>query len=133
MKMEYNYKTPEEAIISLEKAYSNNDLDAVIASKDFEAEALLMLEQASYNYDLSDKELIKETAKLLEQGLIKSLNDNGFPNFDDLEREFSPLERFRDNIYVIDEKIIYSDNTSYVNRIYVINRENEWKVVTIDE
>ena len=131
--MKYSYKTPEEAIISLENAYSNNDLEAVIASKDFETEAILILEQVSNTFKITDKELIKETAELLELSLIKSLQENGFPNFENAEREFSDLQKFRDNIYVLNEKIIYPDNTSYVNKIYVINRENEWKVVTIEE
>lgn len=131
--MEYSYKTPEEAIISLENSYSNNDLEAVIASKDFETEAILMLEQANYDYDLTDKKLVQETAELLKVSLVKSLQENGFPSFENLERDFSDLQKFRDNIYVLNEKIIYPDNTFHVNKIYVINRENEWKVVMIEE
>lgn len=131
--MKYSYKTPEEAIISLENAYSNNDISAIIASKDFETEALLFLEQASYDYDLTDEVLIKETAKLLEVNLIQSLVENGFPNFNNLERVFFNLQKFRGNIYVIEERIIYSDGTFHNNRIFIINKNDEWKVVTADE
>ena len=131
--MKYRYKTPEEAIISLENAYSNKDFEAVVASKDFETEAIFMLEQATYAYDLTDKKLVQETAELLKVSLIKSLEENGFPSFENVEREFSDLQKYRDNIYILNEKIIYSDNTFYVNKIYVINLEHEWKVVTIEE
>lgn len=131
--MNYTYSTPQEAILSLEKAYSNNDLNAIIASKDFETEAKLMLEQTTYSYDLKDEEIIKETAKLLQLGLIKSLKENGFPNFNNLKTEFSEALKFRENIYVLNEKITYPDGTVYSNRIFVSKNDNLWRVVLIEE
>jgi len=131
--MTYNYSTPENAILSLELAYTNKDLEAVLNSKDFIAEAKIILENASYEYGLSDNELISETAELLKLTLIRSLQENGFPDFIDAQVEFSGLSFYKDNLHHIEEIITYPDGTCYNNKIFLIFDGFEWKVATIEE
>jgi hypothetical protein len=131
--MNYSYNTPEEAIISLETAYNNNDLEGIFNSKDFIEEAKLILEQTSYSYDLSDKELLEATAELLQLGLTQSIQENGFPNFTNVKTELYGLEEFRKDIFVINERIIYPDNSTYETRIFLSCKNNIWKVATIEE
>jgi len=128
--MKYKYNTPEEAIISLETAYTAKDLEAVIASKDFGAEAKIILESKSY--EITD-DLIIEVAKLLELSLTKSLSDNGYPNFKAARREFSKLDKLKDNIYFIEERIFYPDNTCHINEIFLSNKDGLWKVAMVKE
>lgn len=131
--MEYTYNTPEEAIASLENAYNNNDLVAIINSKDFIEEAKFVLEEAKYEFDATDELLLEETAKLLQMGLTQSLKENGFPDFSHLKSELYGLEKVNDVIYVINQKITYPDNTTYKTRIFLSYKNNVWKVALIEE
>lgn len=131
--MEYTYNTPEEAIRSLEKAYDNKDLEAIINSKDFKEEAKLILEQTKYKNDLDNLELIYETAELLKLSLIKSIKENGFPDFSNLKSEIFNLEKFRSNIYVVNERITYPDGNIYETRIFLSFKENIWKIALVEE
>jgi hypothetical protein len=127
--MEYKYNTPEEAIISLEKAYSNQDLDKVIASKDFETEAKLILQSSAM--DLT-KEIVKETAELLRLSLIEHIQSNGYPNFNDAERVFSDLSEIDENLYFLEETLIYSNGEKYINKILLTRNDNQWRIVTTE-
>ena len=130
--MEYNYKTPEEAIISLELAYTNQDLEAIISSKDFVAESLILLERATYDYDTSDSSIVEETVELLKLSLIQHLQENGFPNFENIKRKFTEIQHLKDNIYHLEETLRYPDNTSFKNKVYLSNTEGLWKIVMIE-
>ena len=129
----YSYTTPEEAIKSLETAYTNNDLAAIINSKDFICEAKFILESAAIEYDLDDDEIVLETAKLAELSLILSLQKNGYPDFTDLKSEIYDLQRFRENIYFVNERISYPDGFVYVTRIFLTLKNDVWKVALIEE
>ena len=130
--MEYTYNTPEEAIASLEAAYNNNDLEAIINSKDFIEEAKMILDQKD-DFDSNDPEVVELTVELLQLGLIQSLKENGFPDFSHLKSELYGLEKVNDVIYVINQKITYPDNTTYETRIFLSYKNNVWKVALIEE
>jgi hypothetical protein len=129
----YSYNTPEEAIKSLEKAYTNNDLDAIINSKDFICEAKFILEDTTFSLEVENRQLIEETAELLKLTLIQSLLKNGYPDFTDLKSEIYGLQGFRDNIYVVNEKVKYPDNSVFVTRIFLSYNDGIWKVALIEE
>ncbi|THD32380.1 MAG: hypothetical protein DI588_07100 [Flavobacterium johnsoniae] len=131
--MEYTYETPEKAIISLELAYTNQDLDAIMSSKDFVAESLILLERATYNYDTSDTSIVEETAELLKLSLIQHLQENGFPNFENAKREFTEIQHLKDNIYYLEEILLYPDNTSFKSKVYLSNTDGLWKIVMIED
>ncbi|WP_312351979.1 hypothetical protein [Sphingobacterium multivorum] len=131
--MEYTYKTPEEAIISLKLAYTNQDLEAIMSSKDFVAESLILLERATYDYDTSDTSIVEETAELLKLSLIQHLQENGFPNFENIKREFTEIQHLKDNIYHLEETLLYPENTSFKNKVYLSNTNGLWKIVMIEE
>lgn len=124
--MEYNYNTPEEAIISLEKAYSNKDLKNIIASKDFETEAKIILHRS--NITLTN-ETINETAELLKLSLIEHLQSNGYPSFGDVKREFSDLSEIDHNLYFLDETLHYDNGESYKNKVFLTVINDKWKIV----
>jgi len=124
--MKYIYNTPEEAILSLEKAYTNKDLKNIIASKDFETEAKIILHRS--NITLTN-DTIKETAELLKLSLIEHLQSNGYPNFGDVKREFSELNEIEHNLYFLDETLHYDNGESYTNKVFLTLIDEEWKIV----
>jgi len=128
--MEYDYTTPQKAIISLELAYENKNLEAVINSKDFVTEAKLILE--SKLYELNDQ-IIDEVSKVLELSLTQNLKENGYPKFSDARREFSKMNKLKDNIYFIEQRIFYPDNTLHINKVFLSETDNIWKVAMVEE
>lgn len=128
--MNYNYNTPEQAIISLENAFSNKDIVNVVASKNFEAEAKIVLQRT--NVEL-DEETIDLTAKLLELSLVEYILNNGFPDFSMVKRQFSELSEIDDDLYFIEETLIYEDGKTYSNIIFLTVEDNKWKVAMNEE
>ncbi|KOS05115.1 hypothetical protein AM493_02975 [Flavobacterium akiainvivens] len=128
----YNYTTPVEAIISLEKAYVNKDLDGVLNAKDFVAEARLIIAQRSDD-DYNDEDTVLEVAQLLKLALIKSIEDNGFPDFTGVNRDYSDVYHVTGNLYTVIEEIFYNDGTFFVNKIFLTVTDGVWKVAMIEE
>ena len=115
-------------------AYTENDLHAIIASKNFRAEAKLVLEKnEGDSYDPDDKELIAETAALLELALVTQLEKNGFPDFTGVRREFSNLYHIEGDLHAIKEELIYPDETFFVNKIFLTVNNGIWKVAMVEE
>lgn len=131
--MIYNYDTPENAIISLENACSNEDLENVILSKDFVTEAKIILRQASVDFDFNDEIIINESAELLELSLIQYMQEKGFPNFTGVVREFSELTEVEPDLFSIVEVLNYPDDEKFTNTIYLSKLNNQWKVVMTGE
>jgi hypothetical protein len=130
--LNYSYNTPEEAIESLERAYTNNDLEGIINSKDFIEEAKMILNQKD-DFDSNDFEVVELTAELLQLGLTQSLQENGFPDFSHLETELYGLQKVNEIIYIINEKITCPDKTIYETRIFLSCKNGIWKVATVEE
>ncbi len=126
MNVEYDYTTPKDAVLSLEKAYSKCDLNGIMAAKDFSYEAELVLLQAGKKIN---QELINETAELLKLSLIKHIQDNGFPSFENSTKEFTEVEKIRKDLFQLEESILYENGEKYVNKIYLSLKEGFWKVV----
>lgn len=132
--MIYNYNSPQEAIISLEDAYTGKDLHGVLAAKNFKAEAKLILEKNNGDdYDPNDKEALLETATLLELSLVTQLEKNGFPDFTGVRREFSNLYHIEGDLHAIMEELIYPDDTFFVNKIFLTVNNGIWKVAMVEE
>jgi len=128
--MFYNYDTPEQAIISLENAFSKKDIVNVVASKNFEAEAKIVLQRT--NVEL-DEETIDLTAKLLELSLVEYILSNGFPDFSMVERQFSELSEIDNNLYFIEETLIYENGETYSNIVFLTFENEKWKVAMNEE
>lgn len=124
--MNYNYDTPEQAIISLENAYSKMDIANVIASKDFIAEAKITLQRADFEFT---EETIAETAKLLELSLIENIQNNGFPDFTNAKRQFSEISEIDNNLYFLEETLEYESGETYTNLVFLTVSDRKWKVV----
>jgi hypothetical protein len=124
--MNYNYDTPEQAIISLENAYSKMDIANVIASKDFIAEAKITLQRADFE---CTEATIAETAKLLELSLIENIQNNGFPDFTNANRQFSEISEIDNNLYFLEETLEYESGETYTNIVFLTVIDRKWKVV----
>lgn len=120
------FETPEAALSSLEAAYKANDLNAAILCKSFEKEAEEML-YARFDKKVITKNVIKETAELLELTYRKSIIDNGFPDFSDIKCEATSEIQPNGNA-ILTEKCLFSDGGYSVQKIKAYKVDGNWKV-----
>ncbi len=126
-----NFETPEGAILSIEEAYNDGDLDKVIECKDFIEEAKLMLKKIGKFVD--EEEVIKASAEALRLSFIKGVQENGLPNFKKIKRAFPKREKVSDNHYIITEVCIYPDGQKSIQRLNTYKTEKGWKVLNLED
>ncbi len=79
-----NFDTPEAAVQSLESAYVSKDIDAVVAAKDFDAEAHFIL----YKSDpalAADTQVVNQAARVLERSFRVQIQSRGFPQYEKIQ------------------------------------------------
>ncbi len=119
--------TPEGAIVKIETAYGNNNIEEVMACKDFVQEAKMML--AKLGRDKLNSELIDKTAEVVKLSFIKSLQDNGLPNFTDVKRAFPKREKVSENHMIITEVLYHPDGNNSMQRLNTFKSSDGWKVL----
>lgn len=120
-----DFSTPEGAIICIEQAYTDKDIERAIACKDFDAEALLM----ANDQGIKDPPTIDEISKLLRLTFIRYLQEEGFPDFSNIKRAFIEREKITDEHWIITEVIYYPDGTNSMQRMNMYLTENGWRVM----
>ena len=118
--------TPEGAIISIENAYDEKDIQKVIECKDFYIEAQLMAKKMKV---FNNPEIIDELCEALKLSCIKYLNDNGMPSFKNVIRAFPKREQISNKHFIITEVIYYPDGSESQQRINTYLTDNGWKVL----
>ncbi|WP_029285062.1 YegJ family protein [Pedobacter sp. R20-19] len=121
-----DFKTPEGAILSLEKAYDNQDLEAALACKDFNEEAKIMLSTLSMEID---EEMVSNTAEVLELSFINNIKEHGFPNFSNLQNAFPVREKIDDTHYIITEVCWFPDGGISIQKLNTYKSAAGWKVL----
>jgi len=119
--------TPEGAIVKLEEAFNNEDIEAAIACKDFALEAKLMLESMR-SEDINDA-LIEKTSEVLKLSFLKSLKEHCIPNFKGLKQAFPSREKIGENHMVITEVCYYPDGSKSLQKLNTYKTSNGWKVL----
>jgi len=119
--------TPEGAILCLENAYDERDIDKAVSCKDFYTEAKLMLQKMP-NLD-GDDDMIKQTAEVLELSFVKYTTEAEWPNFSTLKRAFPLREQITDDYWVITEICWYPDGGKSVQKLGTSKTATGWKVV----
>lgn len=124
-----NLETPEGAILSLEEAYDNDDLEKSLACKDFHKEAEFMLKK-TIQIEI-DKELIDKTAEVLKLSFIKNMTDNGFPKFKDVKRAFK-RQNLSDEQCLVTEICYYPEGGKSEQKLNTYKINDQWKVLGLE-
>lgn len=119
--------TPEGAIVKIESAFNEDNIEKAIDCKDFHKEAELML--AKFGKENMGPELIEKTAEVLKLSFIKSLQENGIPKFNDIKQAFPRREKINDNHMVITEVCYLSDGGKSVQKLNTYKSGGSWKVL----
>lgn len=119
--------TPEGAIVKIESAFNEDNIEKAIECKDFHKEAELML--TKFGKENLGTELIEKTAEVLKLSFIKSLQENGIPKFKNIKQAFPKREKINDNHMVITEVCYYPDGNKSVQRLNTYKSSGSWKVL----
>ncbi len=122
-----SFDTPEGAINALEYAYDTQDLEKVLACKDFVKEAEILLKPMEVEVDT---ELIEQTAEVLQLSFVKNIQEHGFPDFSDMiSKAFVSREYVAKNHYIITQVCTYKNEKS-VDRLNTYQTEYGWRVLS---
>lgn len=116
----------------LEDACRRNDLDAVVAAKDFRKEAELMLRRL--HADLPDEATIASTAEVLESAFRMEMT-GGMPDFSTIRSRFTRKVPYpgADRTVVLFEAFEYTDGSSSTQRLLVTDTQSGWRVLNVLE
>ncbi len=120
--------TPEGAIMKIEKAFNENNIEKAIECKDFNKEAELMLLKMG-KLEL-DAEIIEKTGDVLKLSFIQSLQENGIPKFENIKQYFPKREKINDNQMIITEVCYYPDGSRSVQRLNTFKTQDGWRVLS---
>jgi len=127
-----NFETPEGAILCIENAYNEGDLDKVLSCKDFFEEAKLMLHKNGVLQKLNEeqkKEMIETVAETLQLSLIKEIQENGMPDFKNCIRAFPVREKLSSVHWIITEVVYHPNGSKTSQRINTYRTELGWRVL----
>lgn len=123
-----DFDTPEGAILSLEQAFREKDLNKALACKDFYFEAKLMLCKMEFG---PDEEMIRNTAEVLEASFLKYMEEHGLPDFTGITSAFTRREKIDDKYWVITEVCFYPDGGTSEQRLNTYHTAQGWKVLNV--
>ncbi|MEM9548810.1 MAG: DUF2314 domain-containing protein [Bacteroidota bacterium] len=120
--------TPEGAIVKIEHAFNEDNIEKAIHCKDFRKEAELMLAKMGKGELGSD--IIDKTAEVLQLSFIKSLQDNGIPKFSGIKQAFPKREKISDRHVIVTEVCYFPDGHKSIQRLNTYKSEDGWKVLS---
>jgi hypothetical protein len=119
-----DFSTPEGAVLALEDAYRQRDIEAAVNAKDFMQDAFYFL-GLQFGSDLGKT---KELASALEINFRSQMTEEGFPSYSDTETSFVKKET------VSAEQVILTQRckrgvASRDMRLLVVKTDRGWRTV----
>ncbi|SIS75143.1 Uncharacterized conserved protein YegJ, DUF2314 family [Zobellia uliginosa] len=125
-----DHDTPEGAILALEEAYDQDDLEKSLSCKDFKKEAEFLLKK-SVQIEIDD-ELIENTAEVLRLSFIKNMQENGMPKFKGIKRAFQRQNLSKEHC-IVTEICRFPDGGLSRQRLNTYKVDGQWKVLGLEE
>ena len=125
-----DYSSPQSALLSLEKAYAEEDLDSAVAAKNFYVEAREMLKNIK-NINNPDEQLIQETAHVLELSFRNYIKNNGFPDFKNIKCSILKTKKLSDEIVELTEKCVFADGDYSIDKIHAARKNGKWGIIIL--
>ncbi len=125
-----NFDTPEAAVQSLESAYVSKDIDAVVAAKDFDAEAHFIL----YKSDpalAADTQVVNQAARVLERSFRDQIQSRGFPQYEKFKCSITGREAILPTLVRLTEDCRLPGGHSLKQTFSTLQTQRGWRVVAI--
>lgn len=130
-----DFSTPEGAILMLERAFRQRDLEAAVLAKDFRTEAELELASSGAARRASDSDIAARAAELEQK--FRSMMQSSWPDFSDVESHFVDRESYAPpvglasarNLAVVTEVNRFRQGGYSEHRILVAEGAQGWRVL----
>jgi len=124
-----DFSTPEGAVLCLEEAIRQKNIEAAIACRDFANEAHLWLEERAH---LSNEEKITrlpEAIRAVEKSFRVALSKGSPPDWILGKSYFLPHEPFAGSIVIVNKYTLVPEGGLYSQQILVAKNGSEWRTV----
>ena len=119
--------TPEGALLLLEQAYQEDNLEKALSLKAFEEEAKTMLPPQLAA--VANESTIKTTAEAVKQSFLQHMSEHGMPKFDHIVSYAFPIRKAISPEHVVVIKVsTTADGEKQVDRMHTYLVEGGWKV-----
>ena len=122
------FDSPEDAVRALEEAYTQKNVERVVASLDFVEEGRQLLQETNPAL-ANDPETIKQTADLLERTFRDELHTKGFPDFSKLKCSIVGKAQIAPALIKLTEQCLSPDGVKSTQDVKVMKRDAGWRVV----
>ncbi|WP_143306905.1 YegJ family protein [Chitinophaga vietnamensis] len=124
----HDFSTPEGAILCLEDALEEQNMEKAIACKDFITEAQRMLKD-KFPEMQAEEEVVNGLAEALQAAFEKSFEDNGYPSFKHLLRSFPEKQQIDEHTCLVTEVCIYPDGGKSRQQLLTCQTSEGWRVL----
>jgi hypothetical protein len=122
------FSSPEEALVALEQAYRDGDVDAAVRAKNFAFEGAAMIQKLG---QLVDADLARQAAHVLELSYRKHARDDGLPDFSGLTTSILSQAEVEPDLVLITERIEWADGRVAEEGVHAARTDGRWGIVTI--
>jgi hypothetical protein len=124
-----DFSTPEGAVLRLEDAFRQKNIEAAVACRDFATEAKLWLQERGQLSLEQKTAMLPETVRAMEKS-FRDMLAKGLPADWILGKSyFLPHEPFADGIVAVNKYTQVPEGGLYSQQILVTKTGNEWKMV----
>jgi len=124
-----DFDTPENAVRTLEQAYTQKNEDGVVAALDF-VEGGRQLLQETNPVLANDPATIKRTAEVLELSFRHEMRTKGFPDFGKQICSFVGKTQLAPGLIKLTEQCLLPDGGKSVQDL-IVKRDLVWRVVAV--
>lgn len=124
------FDTPEDAVLTLEQAYTQKNAEGAVAASDFVEGGRQLLQETNPAL-ANDAETIKQTAAVLELSFREGLRTKGFPDFSKLRCSFVGKTQISPGLIKLTEQCVFPDGGKSVQDLIVMKRDLGWRVVVV--
>jgi len=124
-----DFSTPEGAVLCLEDAFRQKNIEAAAACRDFATEARLWLQERGHLSSEEKTAMLPETIRAMEKSFRDSLASGLPADWIFGESYFLPHEPFADGIVTVNKYTQVPDGGLYSQQILVAKTGNEWRTV----
>jgi hypothetical protein len=122
-----DFSTPEGAVLALEQAYRDRDIEAAVAAKDFERDAYYFL-RLEFGEPGPRNANLQEWASSLERNFRNEIAESGFRDYTDVTTSFTGKEIVSDDEVVLTQHLQRPDAWMEL-RLVVVRTPRGWRTV----
>jgi hypothetical protein len=120
------HDSPEGAIDLLLAAYQANDLETIVATKDFVLDSRLFWE--GLGLPISDEQRTNSVAAF-ESNFRKQMTEEGIPDYRGVKHSIVRREQLQDNFVILTYDFRWPDGRKARLRLPVFSTNSQWKAV----